>query len=695
VEKNPIKSAPGPQSQEPQQTGSGAYRLGQQLRQSMSASVYLAQAVADGRTVVVKQPTSASAAEHEAALLRRLNGEGAPVLLSSDTLAGRPALVMERVSGRSLLDLVRENAQLARSPRFRRILDGMASALAALHGHDVVHGDLKPDHVIVGDNDEICLIDFSAALADVRQLPGTGDRAWLTPGFAAPEQLAADAPPDARSDIFAFGAVAFWAATGRVPPNPGNSAGVRAIDGLLRDAHLPEDMHALILACLQPSPQDRPRDAATLRDLLAGRASVTPEPAPARDGDPDEVPPTVLVRRRRIGTPTRGSGAGGGQISRQRRNAGRLMLWLFLLVLVAGTAAAGVWQGRPLYEKHFKTTWLIDADGGGDAATLAEAIARAGSDVTFLLAPGEYAGAVLRKGVYRVQPAESDADPPVILAGVEGCLGAVDTRLSLSGLIFRGVGGEGGRPCIEQSGGELSFLGNVMENVSGPGIVVRGGTSARVAESELHSIGGDAIRIEGDSGMELHDTKIVGAGGNAVTAKSGAGLTMRRNRITESAGTGVLLIQGAQARLEADLVQGSAASAIEAASGARVEARDVTLSASGGAGIFLHGESQLRMADSRVSDNALSGVFIDGAARVDVHDSVITNNGEHGILSLGALAGRLDRNDIGLNGGYGLVLDSATRVEVGDNILDSNGAGSLLDAREREGGGETIGDGAE
>lgn len=683
-------------AQAPRQTGSGAYRLGAVLSRSPSATVYLARAVAGGETAVVKQPASAGAAAHEAAVLRHLRGQAAPALLARDDIAGHPALVMERLTGRSLADLVREDAAVPRSGRFRKVLDGLAEALAGLHARGVVHGDLKPDHVIVEPDDSVRLIDFSASSLEARPPPGPTDTAWLTPGFAAPEQYAAGGPPDARSDLYAFGAVAFWAATGHVPP-PDGAADTRSHEEALRRARLPEDLRLPVLACLRPKPEDRPRDAAGLRDLLAGRGTRTPAPAPMAQAPtmnrrPDDVPPTVRVRRRRIVAPQRDDTAGGDREPPKRRNLGRLFLWLFMLALAAGLATLGVRQGKPLYEKHFKTTWLVDPNGAGDAASLVEAVARAGREATFLLAPGEHPGALLQDGRYRIQPAQDDAAPPVILAGPAGCLSAVNTRLTLVELVFRGTGGEAGRACIEQTGGALTLRASVMEGLSGPAILARGSASLQVAESELVAIGGDAIRVEGGSELALLDTTLDRAGGNAVAAGSGALLTLRGNRILAAGGNGVLLTEGARARLEGDLIRGSGASALEAASGARAELRDVTLAASAGAGLFLHGASRLRMTDSRVTDNGLSGLFADGAAEIALTGNSVADNAEHGVLLLGARSGRLARNDIARNAGYGLVLDPATRIEVGDNALDSNEAGALLDAR--DGGDRTAEDGA-
>lgn len=684
---------------EPQQTDSGHYRLGERLSDSPSARVYLAQSVADGGTVIVKQPSSAAAAEHEAVLLRFLNGAGAPLLLASDEIAGRPALVMERLSGRLLADLVREDPRFATAPRFRRILEGLAAALARLHGQGVVHGDLKPDHVMVDEGDEVRLIDFAASAVHGQSPPGAIDTAWLTPGFAAPEQFVAEAQPDMRWDIFAFGAVAFWAATGRVPPPAGGSTDIHEVP--LRQADLPDDLCTLVLACLRPKPEERPGDVASLRDLLvggdplAGRGPLAPvpAPAPATVSGPDAVPDTIRVRRRRIVAPRRDSTAGGDARPPKRGNLGRLFLWLFLLALVAGSTAVGVWQGKPLYDKHFKTAWLVDPSGKGDAASLVEAVARAGNEVTFLLAPGEHDGAVLQDGRYRIEAAQADAAAPVILAGPAGCLSAINTRVTLVGLVFRGTGGEAGRACIEQAGGALTLRASVMERLSGPAILARDGANLQVAESEFLAIDSGAIGVAGGSVLELLGTKIEQAGGNAVTLESGALLTMRDNLIIDAGGSGLLLVQGARASLDGDVIQGSAVSALEVASGAEVEARDVTLAASGGVGLFVHGAARLRMTESRVTGNSLSGLFADGAAEVELRDNAIVDNGEHGILLLGARAGRLERNSLERNLGYGLVLDPATRVLLGDNSLEANQAGPVMDAREQAA--ERAEDGAE
>ncbi|MDX1710743.1 MAG: right-handed parallel beta-helix repeat-containing protein [Rhodovibrionaceae bacterium] len=685
-------------SQDASQSDNGGFRLRETLSRSMSSRVYLAETVADGRMVIGKQTSAKDLVDHEAAILRRLGGVAAPGYVATDSVAGRPFVVMERLEGRSLLDLVHAGTLSADSPRFRSLLQALADALAAVHAEGIVHTDLKPDHIVVDEDGSVRLLDFASAMADGASPAISRDFAWTSPGFAAPELLTADRPVDACADVFGFGAVAFWAATGQVPPPLSDRSERAEAEAQLRKSGLPEDLRTLVLACLQPAPGDRPKSARELQDILSGQAAPRAAgPAEAAHPEPEDVPPTVLVRRRRVVSPKpageslpqandRRAGGGGG---------GRLATFILVLLLVAGAAAAGVWQGKPLYDKHIKTTWTVDSTGGGDALSLREAVSRAGDDVTFLLAPGTYEGATLINGVYRIRPANSDVDAPVIVGGDDGCLRAVGSQVSLEGLVFRGTGGQRGPACIDLSGGELRLLGSTLEEIAGPGIVLRGGASAQMAESALLSVAGDAIRAEGGGVLEILDTRIAEAGGNAVSALGGTELVMRRNQITDTVGTGVLLAEGSVAQMDSDLIQGSKASALEIASGARLQATDVTLAASSGAGVYLHGESRLMLQESRVTDNRLSGIFADGAESLEVRDSVIGNNEEHGILSLGVRSGRLTRNDIGLNGGYGVVLDPESRLEMGGNILESNATGPLLDARDKDAGDEGREEGAE
>ena len=93
----------------------------------------------------------------------------------------------------------------------RRVLASALRALAHLHSHGEVHGDLKPGNILLGRGGVV-------KVTDVGMGGGTGGEDALTgtPGYAAPE-VWEGAKPDARSDLYSSGVIAYEALTGRHP----------------------------------------------------------------------------------------------------------------------------------------------------------------------------------------------------------------------------------------------------------------------------------------------------------------------------------------------------------------------------------------------------------------------------------------------------------------------------------------------
>src|SRR5688500_12681052 len=98
---------------------------------------------------------------------------------------------------------------------------GILSALSALHARGIVHRDLKPSNVFLTPHG-VKLLDFGVARSVEGEAPSGGAATQLTeagaivgtPGYLAPEALSGD-PVDARSDLFAAGAVLFEMLAGR------------------------------------------------------------------------------------------------------------------------------------------------------------------------------------------------------------------------------------------------------------------------------------------------------------------------------------------------------------------------------------------------------------------------------------------------------------------------------------------------
>ncbi len=126
---------------------------------------------------------------------------------------GRPYLVMEWVDGPTLDEWVADEL-----PGHERMLDVFCDAcmaVAAAHRQLVVHGDIKPSNLIVTAEGQTRLLDFGVAkLLDAGAGAELSDA--LTPGFSAPEQLAAQ-PVNTAADIYSLGALLHWMIFGAAP----------------------------------------------------------------------------------------------------------------------------------------------------------------------------------------------------------------------------------------------------------------------------------------------------------------------------------------------------------------------------------------------------------------------------------------------------------------------------------------------
>lgn len=123
-------------------------------------------------------------------------------------------IVMELVNGRSLYDHLQNKAKfdLAEVGEIaRQLLDGLGYA----HAQGVVHRDVKPSNILINDDGRIKISDFGIAHLDSSSLTQVGE-IMGSPGYMSPEQFTGE-EPDARTDIYAAGVIAYELLTGRKP----------------------------------------------------------------------------------------------------------------------------------------------------------------------------------------------------------------------------------------------------------------------------------------------------------------------------------------------------------------------------------------------------------------------------------------------------------------------------------------------
>ncbi|WP_150239900.1 serine/threonine-protein kinase [Nocardiopsis quinghaiensis] len=210
---------------------------------------------------------------------------------------GRPWIVMEFLTGRSLHKLVREKGPFDAHVVARWGLD-LLGALTTAHGQGITHRDVKPENVMVTETGRVVLTDFGiATIADATALTQTGGMVGSA-AYLAPERLASS-PATSASDLWSLGATLYHAATGTSPfRREAVSATLHAITSeepadLLEHGPLNETVRGLLVK----DPEQR-LDAARCRVLLsavAGRGAGTRTvPLPFAGSPPPQAAPVAV-----------------------------------------------------------------------------------------------------------------------------------------------------------------------------------------------------------------------------------------------------------------------------------------------------------------------------------------------------------------------------------------------------------------
>jgi serine/threonine protein kinase len=185
-----------------------------------------------------------------------------------------PFLAMEFVAGKPLDALMKERDALSMRQKLH-IAAALADALDHAHAKGIVHRDVKPGNVMVGDDGRTKLMDFGIAKREDASLTQTGTFLG-TPSYASPEQIR-EGTVDSRSDIFSFGVLVFELLSGQ-SPFPGNSINTilyRIVNEPPAEITppltgvLPEGWRRVFDRVLSKRPQERyPTCTSFVRDLL-------------------------------------------------------------------------------------------------------------------------------------------------------------------------------------------------------------------------------------------------------------------------------------------------------------------------------------------------------------------------------------------------------------------------------------------
>jgi tRNA A-37 threonylcarbamoyl transferase component Bud32 len=257
------------------------------------AAVYLARDL-DGSPVAVKwmdhpHPALMDRFEREIQILTELDHPGVIRTLDHGICHDRPFLAMEFIEGQDLslyASKLHQRPPWERYARCRAIGEALCEALQYIHARGLVHRDLKPSNVLIARDDRVILADFGV-VKNTQDITRTAVGIVVgTLSYAAPEQLLGD-PVGPRTDLFGLGGTLYYTLTQRRPfqgiDRELESGVVRTPPPPSRfEPALPADLEGVIMRLLASAPEARPRDAASVRAMLAAEAPTGPKLAGTR-----------------------------------------------------------------------------------------------------------------------------------------------------------------------------------------------------------------------------------------------------------------------------------------------------------------------------------------------------------------------------------------------------------------------------
>ncbi len=347
----------------PTPTDIGGYRVTRRIARGGMGDVYEAWQKNPERRVAIKVARttgttgeSARRFELEAQLLARLSHPRIAQIIEAGTTTtdagAQPFFVMEYVEGQSLKDYA--TAHLTDTRSRLELMVALCEAVGFAHGQGVIHRDLKPDNVLIGDDGLPKVLDFGVAKVEsaggfgAATLRTEAGRIIGTLGYMAPEQMAGTSDGlGPQADVYSLGVMIYELLSGRLPHDLDAVTLTRALavvtttDAPLLGVIRPEyrgDIEAVVAKALEKVPHFRYADATALQQDL--ERFLRGEPTLARPAGP--------VRRLTKWT---------------RRNPALAAAVFGGFVLLASTAAILLVTNREIRQKNEQVQTTLDDFG--------------------------------------------------------------------------------------------------------------------------------------------------------------------------------------------------------------------------------------------------------------------------------------------------------------------------------------------
>lgn len=201
------------------------FMLERELGQGGMGGVYLGRDKMLDRPVAVKvmlpeygkDPEFVSKFKKEAQAVAKLLHPNIAQVYSYGICKEMPYIAMELVTGTNLEKMIEHNKGTTEVQRVIKITQQIAQALQCASDMGIIHGDVKPENILLDANGNAKLVDFGLAA-----MQKATDEIWGTPYYISPEKVKKE-PIDFRADMYSLGGTLYHALTG-VPPFDGDDA---------------------------------------------------------------------------------------------------------------------------------------------------------------------------------------------------------------------------------------------------------------------------------------------------------------------------------------------------------------------------------------------------------------------------------------------------------------------------------------
>jgi eukaryotic-like serine/threonine-protein kinase len=291
----------------------GKYKIISPLGSGGFGTVYLAQDTWIDKKVAIKVPhrqgLDFGELLHEPRLLASVSHPNIVAITTAEKQDNVFFIVMEYVPGETL-----ENIIATRGPLdLHRALDytcQICNAVDHAHKQGVIHRDLRPANVLVGENDMLKVADFGTSR--FLEIAAHGTTVIGSPPYMAPEQFHGKAV--FASDLYSLGVTMYQMLTGVLPydtPAPADldklMSGELVSPPRLKNSAIPKTINDIVMKAMAPDLSVRYQRAADLlEDVLAARPSRTPAafPRPSAPRGPREDVQSIQSRLRARETPS-------------------------------------------------------------------------------------------------------------------------------------------------------------------------------------------------------------------------------------------------------------------------------------------------------------------------------------------------------------------------------------------------------